>query len=323
MKKNSIYLFLMLMFCMGSNGSVVAQTTPGWQYNITGASHSILIQNTSPVTIDMVQLSNGDYIGVFTKDQSGAAVCGGYIEYQGSSTVIIAWEDDGTTPQKDGFVSGDTIFWKLWRAADGATFDATPTYLPNVGTITNQGIFESGGMSGLLSLSSNVIPQTQSQLIPLLLGWNLISSYIEPDTPNLESVFDSIASHIYIVKNGLGVVYWPAFNLNMIGNWNNLHGYQVKTNTTDTLVMVGTQLMPESTPMPLPSGWSMIAYLRSNPGNVELMTSNISTNTILIKNYLGQVYWLAFNLNMLGDMLPGQGYKIKMLNADTLVYPAN
>ena len=37
----------------------------------------------------------------------------------------------------------------------------------------------------------------------------------------------------------------------------------------------------------------------------------------------GLVYWPLYGINNIGNMNPGEGYQIKMLAADTLLYPAN
>ncbi|MEA3445617.1 MAG: T9SS type A sorting domain-containing protein, partial [Bacteroidota bacterium] len=43
----------------------------------------------------------------------------------------------------------------------------------------------------------------------------------------------------------------------------------------------------------------------------------------ILKDGAGQVYWPGFNLNMIGNMLPGGGYQAKLTVASTLLYPAN
>ncbi|MEA3446476.1 MAG: T9SS type A sorting domain-containing protein, partial [Bacteroidota bacterium] len=43
----------------------------------------------------------------------------------------------------------------------------------------------------------------------------------------------------------------------------------------------------------------------------------------ILKDGAGQVYWPGFNLNMIGNMLPGGGYQAKLTVASTLTYLAN
>ena len=51
--------------------------------------------------------------------------------------------------------------------------------------------------------------------------------------------------------------------------------------------------------------------------------TTISSNITMVKNSNGLVYWPIYGINNLGNMNPGEGYQIKMLAADTLLYPAN
>ncbi len=293
---------------------------PAWQYNITGSSHTILLQSTTELTIESVPIAIGDYIGVFALDSTGSMICAGYTAYTGNSTIISAWEDDLLTSNKDGFSAGETFTWKLWRLSDGQEFDANASYMPVGGPISNLDEFESEGMSGLISLVANINP---NQLISLQAGWSIFSTYIDPVFPGVDSVVSSIIGNVALVKNDDGQVYWPAFGLNMIGDMIIGKGYQIKMLQADTLIVEGQQVIPELTPVIISTGWSIIAYLRDSQSSVVTMLDPVSANTILVKNTAGQVYWLAFGLNMIGDMIPGEGYQIKMSQQDTLVYPPN
>ena len=43
----------------------------------------------------------------------------------------------------------------------------------------------------------------------------------------------------------------------------------------------------------------------------------------IAKNYLGQPYMPEWNFNGMGDMIPGQGYHLKVNNVDVLQYLSN
>ena len=38
---------------------------------------------------------------------------------------------------------------------------------------------------------------------------------------------------------------------------------------------------------------------------------------------MGQVFWPQWNLNMIGNLKPGQGYQLKAVNPFTYYYPEN
>jgi len=53
------------------------------------------------------------------------------------------------------------------------------------------------------------------------------------------------------------------------------------------------------------------------------MLSTLDPNIIIVKDGNGMVYWPSVFLNMIGNMIPGEGYQIKMNAADVFTYPAN
>lgn len=315
--KQRILLFILLIGRIYA-GTVYAQ--PSWQYTITGNNHTILMQSTAQLSIENMPLTSGDYVGVFWEDTLGNLSCAGYTEYTGVSSIVIAWEDDGLTTIKEGFLDGDIFVWKLWRASDGQEFLAQASYMSVSPPITSQEFYQTGGMSGLIALSTDF---TASQAIILPSGWSIFSTYIDPVDPGLDTVLLDITPHIILVKNGNGLVFWPAFNLNLIGDLAIGAGYQIKTMVSDTLMIEGMQIIPEQTGIVIPAGWSIIAYLRTSPGSVMTMIGPISSNAVIVKNFIGQVYWLVFGINTIGDMMPGEGYQIKMNAQDTLYYPPN
>jgi len=159
--------------------------------------------------------------------------------------------------------------------------------------------------------------------IPMAQGWNLISSYCMPVMPNMEDVFVNIAGNTIQVKN-ITDTYVPSFNLNDIGNWDITSGYQVKMLVADTLVINGTWVDPLTTPINLGMGWNLISYLLPTPSDPVDILVDVIPNIIQVKNITGTFNPSFNNFNTMGDMLPTQGYQIKMSAADILIYdPAN
>ena len=159
--------------------------------------------------------------------------------------------------------------------------------------------------------------------LSLVQGWSIISTYIDAFEPLLDSLFAPIISEVVIVKNGTGQVYWPAFGLNLIGDLAIGQGYQINLNSAQTLDVVGTAVVPETTVLNIPMGWSIIGYLRQSPANIETLLSVVVGDVIIVKNGVGSVYWPYWGLNAIGDMNPGEGYQIKTSAAFTYSYPAN
>jgi uncharacterized protein (TIGR02145 family) len=159
--------------------------------------------------------------------------------------------------------------------------------------------------------------------IPLSQGWNLISSYItiqEPDS--VQYVFADIQENLVIVKNNNGDVYIPSYDINIIGKWEITQGYQVYMTNADTLVISGEVVNPAETLIILNQGWNMISYLRDTELDCETVFAGLTNdeNLVIVKDNEGNVYIPSYDINTIGNLVPGQGYQIYVINADTLIY---
>ncbi|MCX6258752.1 MAG: hypothetical protein NTW49_12775 [Bacteroidia bacterium] len=294
--------------------SIDSMPAPGWSYTNTGYNHTILIPVNTTINGNTIQ--NYNYIGVFY-ESAGQYYCGGYFEYSanGSAHVIAAWADDLSTVVKDGFSIGEAFTWIVFDPFTDTDYICIPTY--NM-AFPDQGNFAINGISSLLSLV-----YTEQQQINLPTGWSIISTYINPTMPNISDVFAQVVSQLIIVKDGNGSVYWPSFGLNNIGNMQTGKGYQLKMLSAQTLTVTGIAVIPETSPVNIPSGWSILGYLRNSPALVITLMSPIVSNIIIVKNGEGHVYWPQFGVDNIVNMIPGQGYQIKVTSACTLTYPPN
>ena len=168
-------------------------------------------------------------------------------------------------------------------------------------------------------------PELGSQRIEFLEGWNLNSSYIQAENMNFAELIDSLTldSNLVIAKNNSGDAYLPLFGYNGIGEWDNTQGYQFKLNRPQSLDITGIILQPENTPISLIQGWNMFAYLRVNGALADQVFSELSEEIIIVKNNGGLAYLPAWGYNGIGDLLPGQGYQLKINSDNDFLYNAN
>lgn len=296
-------------------GSVTVKTCapvePNWPVIATGDNHTVIVENDVIVDIDGSSLAVGDYIGAFYSD-NGVEKCGGKVRWAGQDVSISVFGDDAGGV-KDGFSNGETFKWRVWQVSTQNEFRVSPGYEPIAGIITHQGNYATNGISELARLSYN-----GEQSISLQPGWNMISSYIQADAPSMENIFSAVENSIVLVKDEAGKSYIPSRNINVIGNWLVEEGFQVKVSSSSSLdlFILGTQVEPQNTPLNLQQNWNIMAYLRNGPQNVADALMRIEDQIILVKNGNAQTYIPDFNINSIGDMVPGQGYQIK-LNANT------
>jgi hypothetical protein len=269
-----------------------------------------------------VDLSGNSYIAGFFEDQ---AIYDGsrYITSFGDRDAFVAkYNDSGDIIAIDqGKSQQNVIFWDICISSNHSLFST--------------GSFENEVTLGQINLSGNDdknllitkiadIDYTINELqIPLALGWNMISSYINPTDINVENLLEPIQENLLLLRNNAGELYFPSLGINTIGNWDIAQGYKAYMMEEATLDIFGTKVVPEETPIELPQGWNWIAYLRDDEMSVVTAFEDIVDEILLVKNNVGNMYFPSLNINSLGNLEPTQGYQIYMMDAATLAYPAN
>ena len=61
------------------------------------------------------------------------------------------------------------------------------------------------------------------------------------------------------------------------------------------------------------SGWNIIGYTFNQPQDVVASFEEINSILSVVKNNSGEVYWPEFGYNGIGDLIPGQGYQVRVL----------
>jgi hypothetical protein len=109
----------------------------------TAQSHIIGIAKNS---INPLLIKPGDYLGAF--DQNGQ--CYGLIKWEDGNTSLTVFGDDPTTPAKDGFVAGETIYFRLFVATTNDEFEMEVVY--DAAWPQNDGSFMANGLSAISGL---------------------------------------------------------------------------------------------------------------------------------------------------------------------------
>ncbi|MDA7787267.1 T9SS type A sorting domain-containing protein [bacterium] len=284
-----------------------------WSVTLTGANMTVLIPSATEITINDMPVPHGSAIGAFFTNSQGELQCGGYTYFFGETTHISLMGDDSTTEEKDGFIDNETITWSIWDISSCVEQPTSVLFDEGINAFTSNGLIitESIGYS--------------CQLINLPNTWYMFSSYIALENMDLTNVFGFLGNNLIIVKDNQGSTYLPEYNFNGIGDMQVGQGYQLKTTIAIDIELCGESIKPEQTPIPLLSGWNLIAYLRLNPSPTDQVMLDLSENgnLMIVKDYNGNPYLPEYNYNGLGDMSPGQGYQLNINEADTLNYLAN
>ncbi|MBI9038770.1 MAG: hypothetical protein JEY97_11605 [Bacteroidales bacterium] len=167
-------------------------------------------------------------------------------------------------------------------------------------------------------------PTDNEQQIELSEGYSFISSRIIAENPNMQDILQNNLVNLEFVRNSQGFMLQkigPVW-VNNIGDWVNTEGYLFKMSAADNLIMVG-EAISQQTPISLSVGYQIIGYLPDQPINTEEVFQNLLENLGFVRNTAGFMFqkigpnWV----NSIGDMQPGEGYLVKMLADDILIYP--
>jgi len=285
-----------------------------WNFELSDINHTLMIPEDISIQVNGAEIALGSTIGVFYTNDSGELQCAGYTSLTGEVTFIAVMGDDSTTDEIDGLQEGNELVWMAWDINTCAQYVLSATYS------SGSTIFTPYDLTFLESLNHYTC-----QSITLPGGWYMYSSYIQAEDMDAEVVLSSLAENLLILKDNDGNAYLPEWDFNGIGELDFRQGYQVKTNTLDTLELCGLQKYPEANPLFISQGWNLISYLRESPSPVDVVLEDMSStgNLLLIKDFNGNPYLPEWNFNGIGDMLPGQGYQLKALELDTLFYLSN
>ena len=147
-----------------ANGEVEdykATIFPAWNNTPTPVTHIIMI----PGNLSIV--NSGDMLSVFFADDGLLKPAGNTVYQSGQPGQLIAWGDDPSTPDEiEGFVSGDTLHWKLFKAATGEVNDVRVEYDPLFPD--HNGTFSPMGLSAVTEI------QYLENPCPIPPGWEFL-----------------------------------------------------------------------------------------------------------------------------------------------------
>lgn len=215
---------------------IEAQCDFSFDYVNTGLNMTIFFTPDAATSI-FTELGDGEIGAFFTNDQD-AYICGASAQFTGDPILLAVMADDSTTPEKDGFSSGESINW-FYRTVDGGIYylvinpvdNYTINEISNVlsATITTLDC----GSNDLFSNESSIITEINESLaawnvsIELEEGWNIFG-YGCPSAIDMAEGLSNHTESIIITKDNNGNVYMPEFGFNGIGDFTPGFGYQIK-----------------------------------------------------------------------------------------------
>lgn len=156
------------------------------------------------------------------------------------------------------------------------------------------------------------------QDISLTAGWNAISSYLIPENPDIQIIFQPIVDDFIIAWNYSGV-YCPSQSINTLQNWNSQDAFLVKTSSACILSINGE--VENNKTIVLNEGWNLLPVLSENPVDVEDLLMPVSDKVQILKEGAGPgIFWPDYNINTIGNLMPGSAYYISVTEAIEVSY---
>jgi uncharacterized protein (TIGR02145 family) len=169
-------------------------------------------------------------------------------------------------------------------------------------------------------------PLTGEQEIELSAGFSFISTRIIPEDPDMLAVMASVLNeNLDFIRNSQGQTLrkiGPNW-VNNIGDWIIEEGYLVKMFADDSFLIEGDAVDPVS-PISLTTGFQFVSYFPDIQINALTAFETILGDDLdFIRNSQGQtLHKIGPNwVNGIGVCNPGEGYLVKLLNNDVLIYP--
>ena len=154
---------------------------------------------------------------------------------------------------------------------------------------------------------------------------NSISFNVTPDDAEVSSVF--MDNDLLIASNDAGQYFAPNFGVDLIGEMDMSKGYDVFLQGMD-------DQSTSAEGLPMPADYMMhvnalqmnnICFIPQECMAVEAVFAGLEDNILIVSDDSGAYYVPAWNVNTMGDMCPGKGYKIFLQGMDDLdfQYPAS
>ena len=149
---------------------------------------------------------------------------------------------------------------------------------------------------------------------------NLWSTYINT-TDSLLLLFEDILDNVIYIKVDTTMIYNPTTGINNIGNHQIGKSYYICLSIEDTFSIAGPKVNINDQPIVLFEEWNSLGYLLDQELDVLIALDPIMQNVIFMKDGNGDSFWPDMDLNIIGNMIPGKGYRIKMSTRCLFYYP--
>lgn len=291
--KSNPYIEIPLLLMVDYTFVPAVQFTPTAE---TGDPFYLVINNAR---IDGDDLQPGDEIAIIEGDNCvGASMFAGELPF-----VVKAY----------GYTSGNVYTLKAWdnsqyRYASAEACD----YQVGNGTFVANG-FDECDISATVFVTQDVVIASNQ--------FNLVSLNHYPQNPDASTVFGGI-NGLKIVYDDHGGAFIPDYNINTIGSVDITEGYYLFFDSTCIdFSYLGLPINAIDWPLTFQANrYNYFSYLKDTPTDVQQIFSAISDSIEIIQSDDGGIWIPSLPINTLGNLEPGEGYKIFLAGNTDIVF---
>ena len=259
----------------------------------------------SLIHLDFEWIHTGNLTGTITDEINSQPIAGALVEISGDLSY------SGTAN-----ANGNYLIENIEAGVYSVFVNADGYFLKNI-----YGVEILTGETTTLDFALEPIIKTQTYNLDE--GYNIVSSRLIQENPDMQNTLAGILDNLDFVRNSAGYMLrkiGPNW-INSIGDWVTTEGYLIKMNSADSFEITGEEII-EWTPINLSTGYQIISYLPSEQRNCHEVFTNILDNLDFVRNTVGFMFrkigpvWV----NSIGDMQPDEGYLVKMNADDVLTY---
>lgn len=212
----------------------------------------------------------------------------------------------------------DSISSWQWAFGDGKTSDEQhPQHtFAAEGQYTVQLVVSDGVLFDTIVRENYIsVGAPPSQTVDLFQGWSGISSFIDPDNSELETIFAPVVDELIILYNFSGF-YWPSLNINSLTNWDAYSGYVAKAADDITVTLTGLDV--SSNAINLSQGWNLIPVFNQMAATAVL---NQLPGFVVAKGVANaEILWPVYNINTMPVMKLGSAYYVYTTQAGSISF---
>ena len=165
------------------------------------------------------------------------------------------------------------------------------------------------------------VQEEATQRVDLVAGPNLVSLSVYPESLDLATLFGSVMDRVVLVKDARGAVFAPNYGVYDLTSWQWTEAHLVYAREPVSLNVQGRRIEPRSE-LALDEGWGWVPFLAAEPMAVDEAFASLGDALTRVEDVEGRGYPDTGKGPLLTTLEPGQGYRVHLTEAATLVYGA-